>query len=70
MERSLEGLAYTVSINVNQWKEALVCLDKLESFSKDNENTDFALDKVLSEKAWIFYSFVDNWEADEQKQII
>lgn len=64
-EKRLEGLAYTVNINVNQWKEALVCLDKLEAISKEDSNCEISLDTVLSQKAWIFYSFVDQWEKEE-----
>ena len=69
-ETRLEGLAYTVNININNWREALVCLDKLEKIANDGANKDFPLDQVLSSKAWIFYSFLDQWEESEQKQII
>jgi len=72
MQIELEGMAYAVHININQWKEALVSLDVLEALGKANpdKKLTFGLDKVLSERAWIFYSFVEEWPENERKQII
>lgn len=72
MQIELEGMAYAVHININQWKEALVSLDALEALGKASPDTKltFGLDKVLSERAWIFYSFVEEWPENERKQII
>jgi hypothetical protein len=54
-------MSYKVSINTNDLKEALDCLSYLE-----NENDEeFPKEKILSERAWVSFSFLDEIAKDE-----
>ena len=70
-------LEYKINLNLNKWKEAIANLDQLAEFSKESgeggaEESDFKMDKILSEKAWIMYSFVDSIvdSEEERKQLM
>lgn len=57
-------MSYKVSINTNDLKEALDCLSYLE-----NENDEeFPKEKILSERAWVSYSFLDEIAKNEAEK--
>ena len=70
-EFKLLKLQYQVNLNINDWKEAINVLEQLAECAKqmEQQESDFKLDKILSEKAWISYSFADQIvESEEEKK--
>lgn len=64
-EETLFKISYNVAVNTNDWNRSLECLKK---FYEQEEDPEFPKDQILTQWAWITYSYIDEITSEEREK--